>query len=1482
MNAGNGLVFSQEIKQFTADPVIFPQEMKTFFEQVTGDNSQDVKKMMSEFEDTWKSGTFNSNQQTLIYYMSNLMLKSQLKPYPYFYNYLRTIVNFTAFQFPASAFTALHSSLEPLIIGPNKRKLSGYLENINMVIEEHCLYNAAGTTWKFRKAEYAFNYDTIPELIFAKLDLACYASRDSIAIFDTRGIYYPTLGKWKGKGGRVTWERAGYDPDMVYAELDFYEISLEHASYTAESVKFINKEYFRQPLFGQLEDKVMANTTPENAVYPKFTSNLKRIQILNLFDKIDYDGGFTMEGHVVIGSGYEGGDASVIIKKNRQEFMILSSQRFMILKDRILSDDASLIIYYESDSIFHPDLRMKYIDSEKELTLMRGEEGLSLSPFFDSYHEIDMYFEALTWKLDKPTMDFEKIKSITPESKAVFESNEYYSENRFERLKGIDEVNPLIIIKNLVRNIPSGQFYAEDLSNSMGISIDQVRAIIITLAGKGFLDYNPKTELVTVKDKLYKYIDSKGGRRDYDVILFPSDVKDQSNATLNINTFDITIKGVPQVFLSDSQQVFIFPRGNQIILRNNRDFIFSGRIHAGLLDFYASNCSFNYDTFKLNMPVIDSLSFMVHGRIPDDEGKYPIVPIRSVIRNLNGTLWIDYPQNKSSLKDYPKYPYFTSKDISFVYYNDTRIENGIYDSSRFYYQVEPFTFDSLNTFSTDNLEFKGKLVSGGILPEIDSPLKVQDDYSLGFKINTPLSGYPLYGGKGLFFDTIQLSNSGLKGDGRLQYLNSNSVSHNFTFYPNSTKAVLDTFNLSEQFARVEYPFVRAGKSDLSWFPYADSMLVSNIAPSYLGMYKDQVNLDGTLCLTPDRLNGWGKLHIMDADLVSTAFSFKQHVIDADTTKFSIRTPDGKQVAFTALVGNSHVDLDERKGSFRTGGQVSKVYFPFNQFICYMNEFDWFMDESKISLNNTLAVDQETINKMSYSELINTDLKGSDFISLHPGQDSLRFFSTKATMDLTNNMLTAEGVRILKIADAAIFPGDSRIIIGPGAAISPLSMATIMADTSTKYHSVYNASVNILSAKNYLANGYYDYTDETGKVQQIKLGKITVDTAYKTTATGNIPDSAFFRLSPQFDFIGQAFLYAPRQYLVFKGGYRIRQDCISDTLSWVRFTAEINPDKVVLPVSEELTDLNNRKLSDGILLSLGQTIYPAFFRVRERYNDAEIISSKGYIFYDKKLEEFKVGSLDRLNKVTRAGNLIILNNRLCTLYGDGIINLGLDYGEVKLTTYGSTINYLIPDSTIFSLVMGIDFFFADELLNFICDTLQRANLKAVNITSEKYIKALTDILGTQSADKLISDINLYGSLKKLPQELEHTLFFSHVNMVWNPVTRSYISAGPIGIGNIKDRIINKYVDGYIELAKKRSGDVLNIYLKPSNRSWYYLNFTNHVMQVVTSDVDFNNMLINMKEKYRVLDLEDTKEEYQFIISTSQKVSEFLRKMQSLGK
>jgi len=1474
---------AQEINSFSKDSALFYDEMREFFSTVNNTYKKDVKRLLDEFEGEWIYGGFNQELRDTICYTSNLLLKNRMKPYPHFYQYLSTSLHLIKYDNDVNTFHTYNSSLPAFFeTAQQKRVLPKYLENIYNVFVNSVLFKERGIEWKFSKGKYKFHVDSIPYFVFNSIDMVCYAYRnDSINISRTNGILYPVTNIWKGFDGVVNWERAGYLAEDVFANLYNYSINLKKPMYDVDTVEFYNKNFFNRPLLGKFEDKVQSNTDAANARYPRFSSFEKRIQIKNVFDKMEIDAGFSIEGSKILASGDKYKRAQIFFKnEDNDDFLVLTSERFAIHQDRVVSKSSDVTIYFESDSIYHPDVLMKYFDETKILSLTRTDIGLSESPFHNTYHNLDMFFEALNWNTNQKTMNFEIAKGLKTDGQATFESTDYYSEYRFDRIKGIDQNHPLVIIKNFVGNNPSRIFYVEELVDYMHLPETQVKAMLINLANQGFLNYDISNDRIYVKDKLYKYIGAKSGKIDYDVILFNSSVDGESNAILDLDSFNLVIKGVPYISLSDSQAVKIFPANNQIIMKEDRDFIFSGLVQAGKLNFYARDCSFEYDTFRLNMPNIEYLSFSVKAHEKNHEGVYNDVTVKSVIRDLNGTLWIDKPDNKSSLKKHPLYPYFISNENSFVYYNDSSIENGVYNKETFYYEVYPFRFDSLNTFTTDNLEFQGQLVSGGILPTIEQPLKVQDDYSLGIDKTTPDEGYPIYGGAGTFYADLNLSNKGLTGQGFLSYLNSTTESNSFIFYPDSALALAQHFTLDEILTGNECPSVSGDSITYFWRPYQDSLMVQSNPPQSFEMYDNIASFDGSLVLTPELLTGDGKVSVSDAELTSDNFFFHHHIFDSEITSLQLKTADSTAIALSTNVYKSHVDLQNRTGEFSSMGNTAEVELPIAQYICYMDEFHWSMDEAKVNMSNNLQTNNEKLNSLNYYELIDKDLSGSAFISTDPKQDSLTFFSFEANYDLKENILNAEDVKLIRVADAAIFPTDSKLSILRDGKIQALENATIIADTLNKFHYLYDAIVKISSRQKYNAKGYYDYVDKLNETQKIYFEEIKVDTAFKTYAKASISDSTVLALSPHFDFQGSITLYSENPHLNYLGGFRIDQDCLDPGPHWVRFEGHIDPDNIVIPVAENPIDIEGKKITSGPLLSLGQEVYSSFFTPKNRYSDVDLINANGYVLYDDDTEEFRIGSKEVLNNTSLRGNYLSLSNKNCLLYGEGEINTGVDLVEVKMTTYGNASYFSIADSTTLDLVMGFDFYFSDELLDFIQDDLKLADLKGVSITDPKYRKALINMVGEEDMDRILSDLSLYAQIRRFPDELIHTLFFSDVKLKWNPSTRSYVSTAPIGVGSVKDRQINKYVNGYIELAKRRGGDVMNIYLELSNKLWYYFNFTNHVMQVLSSDDEFNTALREMKDKHRKIKLEETKATYQFIISTMRKKIDFVRKMEAL--
>ncbi|NJK98581.1 MAG: hypothetical protein HC905_29960 [Bacteroidales bacterium] len=85
-------------------------------------------------------------------------------------------------------------------------------------------------------------------------------------------------------------------------------------------------KYFAQPILGKLHHEVVPVPSPEQADYPRFDSYNKRYRINKLYEGVDYDGGFSMRGSKVVGSGSETEDAIISISNKGKVLMVVRSK----------------------------------------------------------------------------------------------------------------------------------------------------------------------------------------------------------------------------------------------------------------------------------------------------------------------------------------------------------------------------------------------------------------------------------------------------------------------------------------------------------------------------------------------------------------------------------------------------------------------------------------------------------------------------------------------------------------------------------------------------------------------------------------------------------------------------------------------------------------------------------------------------------------------------------------------------------------------------------------------------------------------------------------------------------------------------------------------------------------------------------------------------------------------------------------------------
>ncbi len=1471
------MVLGQKPREFSAAPEKLPEELQAYFK---GALSDEQKKIVDQFVFVWTTDTlFEENQKLTVISHLNGMLRQNARN-SQLLQYLQMIQMFRADQSKQTYFEGWKSQLETLLAEKKlpASRLTSFLENTDGLIKRRELFTSTALVWKADSTWLEF----VPESYQVRLGptrLVCLSVRDSIVIENTRGLYNPVEQKWYGENGLVTWERAGYSRDSVYAELGTYTLDLTKPGYKADSVQFIHKQFFHSPLSGVLTDQVKKNTSPEMATYPAFDSYEKTFAIRNIFPGFDFSGGLTMRGARLIGSGNNVQEATLRVFRNDTLFMVVRSNYIAFRKEQIMSRNAAVLVVINRDSLYHGNMNFSYLHPTHEISVTRSDDIGSQSPWFNSYHQLDMLFDQMYYKLGSKEILFTMNRGASI-GNASFQSVNFFNGRQYDALQGVDPIHPLVAVRNFVRYFQSSEFPINDLASYLRLSPEQTQKMLFRLASMGFLYYNPEDGMVKVKPKLNNFIQASLGKIDYDVIDLRSRTEAPlENARLNLQNFDLTINGIPSIALSDSQNVFIAPYQGSITMKKNRGFQFSGRIDAGLFTFYGSNFFFDYEQFKINLQKVDSLSIRVQTDERDNFGFAKLAGVKNIIRNLTGDLLIDDPSNKSGVKGLKQYPVFQSRENAYVYFDNPDIQKGVYARDKFYFQVFPFVIDSLDRFSKNDMQFRGKFVSAGIFPEMEQTLVLQPDYSLGFDIVAPAEGLPVYLGKGRFYQQANLSNKGLIGNGSLGYLTSTTESEALYFYPDSLNAKAKTFSIRKQPGGGSFPETAGNDLNIHWEPYNDQLFAYQ-GKTPFSMYNQQTTLAGNLKLTPSGLSGNGTVDLTSAVLVSNLYAFKSDRFLADTASFSLRS--AKPSVYTILAQNlrTEIDFSKRQGTFDSNSEYTLTAFPENQYISYIDQMVWHMDNQKVDLLSVKPFNIRQVPEPYKMDIDSVDytLTGARYISVRKDQDSLSFISPKATYDYTSNVLHTTGVKFVRVADAFVYPAHELLSVAEKAEMFPLDSSVIIADAKNRFHRIHTASVKITSRYKYSGSGWYDYVDENKTIQRIHFTDISVDDSIQTTARGEIAETDQFTLSPNYAYQGRVMLNARDRLLHFKGAVMLNYSCEPLSRRWLSFETRINPDSILIPVSPQPMDINRNNLYAGMMMNNDSVhVYSVFFQPRKNYKDSYISTADGYLYFVKDSSTYLVGSLAKMKNPSSPGNLIALNRNTCRFHGEGKVNLNIDLGQMQLQAAGKVFHELAANIPYLNLTLIVEFPFLDKALQLAASDFDSLPGKGTISLGDPVIrKNIAELIGEEKTSKLYDEIVLYGQVRTLPAELAKTMVLGDVHLMWNNNTNSYQSFGLIGVRNINGREINKYVEGFIELYRKRTGDICDIFLKADDNTWYYFGYTREVMQAISSNRDFNNLLRVLKpEQRQVKPPRKGMPSYIYMVASDTKINQFLR-------
>ena len=1281
-----------------------------------------------------------------------------------------------------------------------------------------------------------------------------YFKNDSTQIDSVRGWYDPRTATLSAESGRVDWARAGYGYGEVYNQLGTFTLNLKNTGFVVDSAVLHSLYYVNVPLVGRFEERMGTRTTPENAVYPRFEAYATDLEIPNFFEDVTYRGGFSLVGANFFASGGNGSKAVFDFIRDSAVAAQIRADRFVIRPDGLASKVTGFALRLgEQDSLHHAKVEVKYRPDTRELQVFRPDEGLALKPFTDSYHNVTVDLDQLRWTTSEPNVFVGGI-NMGSGAPMTLESDQYYRNNRYAALQGFERENPLVLLDAIGQMAPGSRMTIKDVAIGMNMPVDPCERLMMEYHLQGFVRYHTDDRTLEILPKTGEYVLNHRKKRDYDVIRFESVVPEGMNAQLNLLNFDLEVVGVDRIWLSDSQKVSLHPTSGRILIHEGLDFDFDGLIRAGRFEFFGRDHQFDYQDFSFQMPAVDSMRFYVPAFELNEQGQRPLVRVRNTLENISGDLYIDRPDNKSSTIYSPEYPIFKSGKGAKIYYD--RVERGVYPRSRFFVDLDAFTIDSLDNARTESLGFESTFESAGIFAVRRQNIKVQRDYSLGFTEATGDEGWLAYPGAGKdagnVRGTVQLSLEGFRFAGDLKYARAHGVSDKFSLYPDSTKGV-GTFHLDALAGAPRgagHPSADGSDVRSNWLPYARTWYATSRSTPFQTYTDRPATASGRLTYQPDRLSLKGTAAFNLAELTGEDLKMHARWMQSGRANFRVKGEPDAEWGFSIQNATADVDFVAEKGKFELLQGDRTVDFPRNLYTAEMDKADWDILEKSISLKKGSGVE-------------------SRMASTHPGQDGLNFLAARAKFWLVPSRLDAFGVPNIDIADSRVYPDSGRVTIKEQADMQPLHNARILASRVGGYHNLDSAELKIQGRLDLYGSAIYRYTDQNNKVWRIPMGRIDVDSTDQLYAQGELNLKDDFYLSPYFRYYGIVRMEAQEPQLEMDGRVRITAECPALETDWIITRTRIDPVDILITLPDPDTARPSHKVYNGIYLMQDSTTpYTAFVRRNNPNVAVELFSTRGVLYYDEGSKSYIVSTLRRVADPEAPDNWLELNTQNCTVTGYGQMSLGTKMGRVQMAAYGQIEHRLRSGRMNAKVALTLDFLVPDELTKPLKTALSASGGGPSDPANDVLAEALRRNLDAKDLKRYYES----GLNERLPKEFRQALLIDEVDLEWRANIRAFRSKDGVGIGALAGDPVHRFVDGTLELRKRRGGDEFTLHLAPSNE--YFLTYKKGNMRFYSSDRSLMDALLKVDPKKRSLPAKDGQPFYQLSPTTGGAMKRFL--------
>jgi len=1117
--------------KLSGDPEQFIPEVKALLATTPNEEGNQIA---TQLEELWGSSQLTSGQKAKVIAISQKMAAKKMKVRPYFEKFYGAFISAINVQkLPAPALDQFLTVTEKTLTTDPAPALDKFLTTAYTFLNTKIIYKTEYNTLRVVGGDFSFAYrdgsepiaeekpvktnkkknkdkeatnssddsangtesleddafagytnSNIPPVLGAVLQLKnaglyIITPQDSLLIKDTNGAVMLTQNIYVGDKAQYTWSQANGEAIVSIPKFSF---DISKPAFKAENVTLTYPVVLEEPVTGVFEFRSVRKKSNGESGFPKFSSHTNNARLKNVGENIQYVGGFTLAGNKISTAALDGSPSNITVSLDGKPKFKATAANYTLSDSLISSDLAAVVIFQDKDSLSHPNIKLKYAKGDKNLHLTRSEQS-QVSPFYSTYHQMEINAEMLIWNLQTPFINF-SILNAKSEVPARLTSREYFTEEQYAHLQGTASFHPLIVIANYADKQNTNTFFLSEVAASTNIKEQELAIAAAMLARQNFLSYKSKTGEITLKPKAMHYMKAARGKKDYDYIAIRSLAPSGKNATIDLNKNELLVRGVDKFyFTGDSLAVYAKPDSNQVRILKNRNIKFNGVIVASQFRFRGSKFSFDYKEFLIDMPKIDTISFTVKKKAEksekeDKDGGEKF--LSNSITKSAGKLYLNKPDNKSGKEKYPNFPLFDATSGAYVYFNKPQILNGAYDTT-VYFQIPPFKMDSLNAGTQGRIGFKGFFHSGGIFPPIPTKLGLMDDQSLGFEYMVPKGGLPAYGGKGKFYNKLTMSSKGLQGSGEIKYLTTALESNAFTFYLDKVLTLGTKATVAESTIGNAY-FMQANfnKYALEWLPQKDTMNISTTTEP-IRLYQDKFSYRGIAIVTPKGFFGDGTIEGTDGSIESPNLQFAKTKFKANGATLLIKSKTANKPAIRASDVFLEYDLTKGLAAFSPEqAGVASTDFPYAQFKTSLSGGKWDVTKQVVTMN----------------EPEGNEAARAYFLSTRPAHDNLKFKARSAKYDISKNTLTIGGVPYIAAADAHIVPDSNRVFVTASSDLKTFQNATVISDTLQKYHQVYKGEIDILSRYKYQGSGTVNYVNALSDTFAVKFGKFAMNNTDK--------------------------------------------------------------------------------------------------------------------------------------------------------------------------------------------------------------------------------------------------------------------------------------------------------------------------------------------------------------------------------------------------